>query len=73
MLETRTSELKTLRSENNIEDNITAVLLDDIKKSRYYKTRNRPTQILNPFFITNKGTFTAGILVANTPGDNKQE
>src|SRR6185369_17534723 len=37
------------------------------------KTRNRPSQILNPYFIIDKSNFTADILIANTPGDNKQE
>ena len=49
MLEARTSEFELQKEESAIEDNTTVVLLNDIKKSWHYETRNRPTQILNPF------------------------
>jgi hypothetical protein len=73
MTEAETCPLETQGEKNNIEDNTTSILLNDIKKTRYYETRNRPTQTLNPFYISNTGSFTAGILIANTPGENKHE
>jgi hypothetical protein len=76
MSEAKTSESDSKKEENdnNIDDDdITTILLNDIKKLQHYETRNKPTQTLNSFFITNKGTFTAGTLIANTPGDSKQE
>lgn len=73
MLEAKTSELETQNDDDNTKDNMTTTLLKDIKESKHYKTRNRSAQTPNPFFITNKGAFTAGILIANTPGDSKQE
>jgi len=73
MSEARTSEHEKSKEENETLDDTTTALLKDIKKIKHYKTRNRPSQTINPFFITNKGAFTAGALIANTPGDNKQE
>src|SRR6185369_6092210 len=73
MSEARTSEHEKSKEENETLDDTTTALLKDIKKIKHYKTRNRPLQTINPFFITNKGAFTAGALIVNTPGDNKQE
>jgi len=45
----------------------------DIRNVSDYKIRNRTIQPANSFFITKKRTFTAGVLMANTPGENKEE
>jgi hypothetical protein len=49
------------------------VLGTDISKDTCYSTRNRRGSATNPYFIHNKGTFTAGALMANVPGNNKEE
>jgi hypothetical protein len=38
-----------------------------------YSVRNRVVKPTNPFFITKKGTYMAGVLMANVPGDDKEE
>jgi hypothetical protein len=73
MIEADPYESKSQEDESNSGNNITTILLKDIKKTSHYKTRNRMVQTLNPYFITDKGDFTAGTLIANTPGENKQE
>jgi RNA recognition motif-containing protein len=45
----------------------------DIKDVPDYRVRNRVAQPTNPYFITEKGTHMAGVLMANTPGENKEE
>ena len=54
-------------------ENITNVTVGNIKDISDYQTRNRTTQPTNPFFITKKGSYMAGVLMANTPGDNEKE
>lgn len=45
----------------------------DIKEIPDYRIRNRTEQPTNPFFITEKGTPMAGVLMANVPGENMGE
>jgi hypothetical protein len=45
----------------------------DIKMIPDYATRNRHYQPTNPFHICGKGSYTAGVMTANTPGDSKLE
>jgi RNA recognition motif-containing protein len=54
-------------------ENISNVIAHDIKEVPEYSIRNRVSQPTNPFFITKKGTFMAGILMANVPGEDKEE
>jgi len=56
-----------------IQDNATEVIAHDIKDIPEYKIRNRVAQPTNPFFVTQTGSYTAGVLMANTPGSNKEE
>jgi hypothetical protein len=63
------TEAIILDQENGIDKAITR----DIKEIKHYETRNRPAQALNPFFVSHKGNFKAGALIANTPGNNKEE
>ena len=42
----------------------------DIREHGNYETRNRTFNPANPYFITPKGPYTAGVLVARTPGSN---
>jgi len=55
------------------EDEMALDITRDIRNAANYQTRNRTIQLSNPFFITKKGTFMAGILMANTPGENKKK
>ena len=63
------TEATTLDQENSI----TKVITRDIKEIKHYETRNRSVQLLNHFFISHKGNFKARALIANTPGNNKEE
>ena len=49
------------------------ILGQDIFNIKSYLTRNRVATPLNPFFISKKGIFKAGILSAQVPGESKKE
>ena len=67
-------EVDMTEAETATEQEITIqVTSHDIKDIADYSIRDRVSQPLNPFFVTKKGTFMAGVLLANTPRENKEE
>jgi hypothetical protein len=61
------------RNKDNKEENFSSILGQDINTTSCYKTRNRTHQSINPFYVTEKGRYSAGTLIANTPGDTQVE
>ena len=61
------------RNKDSKEENVSSILGQDINTTSCYKTRNRTHQSINPFYITEKGRYSAGALIANTPGDTQTE
>ena len=47
--------------------------LNDIREVEKYEMRHRAYSSINPFFITKEGSFVAGALIANTPGEGAPE
>jgi hypothetical protein len=60
-------------TQTQMPENVINVISHDIKEVSEYSIRNRVLQPTNPFFITKKGTYMAGVLMANVPGDDKEE
>ena len=66
MSEVKTYESETQKEESDIEDDRAIVLLNDIKKVRNYRTRNRPTQFLNLSFSSQKKAISQQVYLLPT-------
>jgi hypothetical protein len=56
-----------------MDDTSQDILGGNITNVQYYDIRNRKSDPINPFYITNNKRFRLGILAVSTPGDNKKE
>ena len=56
-----------------MDDTSQDILGGNITNVQYYDIRNRKSDPINPFYITNNKRFRLGTLAVSTPGDNKKE
>jgi hypothetical protein len=49
------------------------VLGQNIATKKNYATRNRTPQHINPYFLDNKGSYKAGVLIPSIPGEGRIE
>lgn len=73
LIETPLQEIDMVEATTENNEEVADVTSHDIKEIPIYQIRNRTVQPDNPFYLVKDGDYKAGVLMANTPGENKEE